>query len=229
MSRDYLTEFRSLFEELRQHPAFEITAEEIAENYEEGLGEYSVEDLRRSYGFDIPNDYANYVDVSIHTHLRFVYYIDEAVSGGGEFHLRPLYDTLISTKDPELWYEGMAEQEIEFLKYFRIFDDHPDAGDFKMAAFHLMPGICPPRIPDIYFYDRGKYWKMNIDYGGYLDALLGLFGVSNWQYLFCDINFNEPKFENLYEELNTRLSQLSGLFPNRNFESYRGMLQRRAR
>ena len=224
MTQNYLVRFQALIDELKQHSAFEIIVEEIASTHEYGLAEYSVNKLRTKFGFDISQDYEKFIDVSLYTHLRFVYYIGEDVSGGGEFNLSPIYDTLISTKDPELWHKEMDPQEIEFVRHFRVFDDHPDSGDFKLAAFHLKPDISPPAFPDIYFYDRGEYWKMNIDYGGYLDGLLGLFGVSNWQYLFCDVDMNQPKYENLFHELNNTLEQLGQLFPTKNFETYREML-----
>ncbi|NEO71295.1 hypothetical protein [Moorena sp. SIO3H5] len=225
MTRDYLRDFRSLMDELRQHTAFEIITEEIVTKYEDGLAKFSVNKLKTRFGFDISQGYEKFIDVSLYTHLRFVYYINREVCGGGEFHLRPIYDTVISTQDPELWNEGMTQQEIEFLKYFRVFDDHPDSGDFKLAAFHLTPGVSPPAFPDIYFYDRGEYWKMNLDYGGYLDALLGLLGVSNWQYLFCDVDMTQPKYESLFNELNNTLNQLSQLFTARDFETYHEMLR----
>jgi hypothetical protein len=223
MTKNYLELFRSLFEELKQNDMVEIFVAKIPDS-EEGLAEYSISDLRSHYGFSIPDHYVDFIEVSLYTHLRFVYYRGGKVTGGGEFHLRPLYDALISTRDPELWHKGMDPQEIAFLKHFRIFDDHPDAGDFKMAAFHLMPGVSPPALPDIYFYDRGEYYRMNIDYGGYLDSLLALFGVSNWQYFFCDIDLSQSKYVSLFDELNDTIAQLSELFPQRSFEPYRERL-----
>lgn len=228
MTRDCLTEFRTLFQELKQFRSVEIIVEKIIPEREEGLAEFAVRDLTQLFGFDVPEHYVDYIDVSLDTHLRFVYYIGGQVAGGGEFHLRPLYDTLVSTKDPGLWHKGMDQQEIEFVKQFRIFDDHPDAGDFKMAVFYMTPGKCPPAIPDIYFYDRGQYWKMDgFDYGDYLDGLLGLFGVSNWQYIFCDIDMSQPEFESVFNELNTTLLHLSDLFPERDFEPYKKLLSQR--
>ncbi|NEQ10872.1 MAG: hypothetical protein F6K37_34645 [Moorea sp. SIO4E2] len=225
MSQEYLRDFQTLIDQMKQHSSFEIIADEIVANYEEGLAELSVNELRMSFGFNLTQNFEKYIDVSLHTHLRFVYYINGDVSGGGEFHLSPIADSLTSTQDPELWHEGMTQQEIEFLKYFRVFDDHPDSGDFKLAAFHLTPGVSPPAFPDIYFYDRGEYWKMNLDYGGYLDGLLGLLGVSNWQYLFCDVDMTQPKYESLFNELNNTLNQLTKLFPARDFETYREILR----
>jgi hypothetical protein len=224
MRRDYLRDFRELIAELRRHPAVEVMAEHVPTR-EDGLAEFSVEDLRTAHGFSVPAEYADYIDVSLQTHLRFVYYVDRRVAGGGEFRLAPLYDALISRQDPELWNEDMPPDERDFLKRLRIFDDHPDAGDFKMGAFHLEPGVSPPAIPPIYFYDGGDYTRMSVDYGGYLDGLLGLFGVSNWQYLFCaPSQMSAEGRSEIYGGLRTTLQHFTRLFPHRDFARYRAML-----
>lgn len=224
MPRDYLRELRELFAELGQHSAVEIMGAELPVEPEEGLAAYTVQDLR-NHGFDMPDEYGDYIDPSGHTHLRFVYYVNRRVAGGGEFHLTPLDSALRSTRDPDLWNEGMARDQRDFLKALRIFDDHPDAGDSKMGAFHLAPGVSPPAIPPIYFYDAGDCTRMSVDYGGYLDGLLGLFGVSNWQYLFCDpSHLSVERRSEIYGGLRTTLQHFTRLFPRRDFERYRALL-----
>jgi hypothetical protein len=225
MPESYLQKFIDLFKELRQNNSVEIIAEEIPTRPEEDLAEYSINKLRNRFGFEVPERYVEYVDASLHTHLRFVFYVDNHVAGGGEFHLYPLSDTLLSNRDPELWHKGMDHEKIEFLKRLRIFDDHPDAGDFKLAAFYLDPVLSPPTLPPIYFYDRGNFWLMDQDYGGYLDSLLNLFGVNNWQYIYCDLNdMSQPARERIYEELSKTLSELQTLFPDRDFAPYQARL-----
>lgn len=224
MRRDYLREFRDLFAALGRHPAVEVIAEHIPTR-ENGLAEFSLNDLRTAHGYIVPDQYVDYIDVSLLTHLRFVYYVDRQVAGGGDFRLTPLYDALISREDPRLWNEDMTQGQRDFLTNLRVFDDHPDAGDSKMGVFHLEPGVCPPMIPPIYFYDGGDLTRMSVDYGGYLDGLLGLFGVSNWQYLFCDPSHlsAERRFE-IYGGLRTTLQHFTRLFPRQDFARYRAML-----
>ncbi len=175
--------------------------------------------------YAIPEDYLSILEIPNTLALRFFYDIDEAHRGAGEFKIRSFYSALTSNKDPKLSNTSMhSEEDIEILKHFRIIDEHPFSGDFKLAAFYKKPGASPPAIPQIYFYDRGTYYPMNLDYFGYLDAVLDLAGIANWQYLFCDVNLRTAEYQHIHEDLKRGIEAVAMLFPDKDLSRYEQLL-----
>lgn len=223
---DYREKLQQLINNLSNSPKIEIISQAIDYSEGEELAEFCYEDLINDNGYYLDEKYMNYILVSIYSQLRYVCYHRNEVVFGGELHLYPLYDTLRSNADPQLWHDDMDSEKIKFLKTLRVFDDHPDSGDFKLAAFSKLEGINPPNIPDIYFYDRGEVYKMNLDYGEYLDKLLDLGGISDWQYLFCDVDKNDRTFGEIFKELEKAMSHLEQILPNRDYTEYYRILRK---
>jgi hypothetical protein len=111
--------------------------------------------LKEEKGYDLPDHYLDYFDISSKCELHYTYQVDETLKGGGEFHLYPVSDALSFTKDPELYHKDADDEDKAILRHFRIIDDHPFSGDYKLSAFFKKPGYAPPSVPDIYFFDRG--------------------------------------------------------------------------
>lgn len=221
---DFIKKFNSLFEKINNHSYIECDEiENIIRNTKSSQITFVKLKSRIKYNLNI--DFLDCILLSRgKPHLNFFYNFKDGGGkthkGGGEFYIKPLSSVLLHSEDPKLWHDKMNNQKIQILKTFRIIDDHPESGDFKLAAFSIQEGINPPKLPDIYFYDRGEYNLMDLDYKGYLGTLLDLIGVSNWQYLFCDINMNQPKYKYLYNELHQTLKDLEFLFPKKNYSKY---------
>lgn len=214
-----------MVDELEASASVSISRAEDQISADEGRSERMLRELNAEFGFSLPEEFRDYFAVSDHPHLRYVYLSDGEVAGGGELHLYPLAGCLLSLRDPELWYEGMSTEQIETLKTFRVIDDHPDSGDSKLAALSLLEGVSPPAEPEIFFYDRGDYFKMKVGYGGYLDGLLETMAISNWQYLLCDVDSRSPEYSRIFEKLTRQLDDLTEIFPQRDFSRFRELLE----
>lgn len=221
---NYITQFKSLFKEIKSHSNIECNKiGEIVKHNKSAQATYVK--LKFQQGYNIEKDFLECILLSrAEPSISFSYsYISpdkKKYAGGGEFNLQSLNMVLLNRKESKLWHDEMTKEEINTLKTFRIFDDHPDSGDFKLGVFSIQEDKNPPEFPDIYFYNRGDYYLMDIGYRGYLDALLDLIGVSNWQYLYCDVNMNKPKYKYLHSELHQTLKDLKFLFPNKNYSKY---------
>lgn len=221
----YFAKFHLRFQEISNNPNIIVKSKYLESPFDDSDLTFAATNITQKYGFNIPFEFKEYLDASSDTSLRFYYKKNGKIAGGGEFKLNVLYDTLISTADPMLWHDKMTTDEIDILKTFRVIDEHPDSGDFKLAAFRLEPGVCPPNFPDIYFFDRGSFFKMNINYGTYLDSLNDLLGVGNWQYLFCEINMRSNEYRWLYSELRETLDDFQSLFPGTDYSKYYDLLR----
>ena len=54
---------------------------------------------------------------------------------------------------------------------------------------------------------------MSLDYGGYLDHLINTMAFTNWQYLFCEMDWNSTEVTPIYDRIKKSLADLSILFP----------------
>lgn len=209
--------FEAMFEEMQE--ASGVTVKKKFHKVKE-LPEVIVEEqighIRQESGFELCEDLKECISASNGTRLWWLYEIDEGRSGGGEFHLRHLVE-VFTYGPPELWSEETPPEEVEFLKKLHVIDQRPNAGDNKFAAFKLEQGRMPP---EIWYYDRGDCFKMDIDYPGYLGALMDTKGITDWQYLFCDVDLTETLQAGLDEKLENRMRDLETLFPQRDYSAY---------
>lgn len=125
---------------------------------------------------------------------------------------------------------GLVENMAKFRELASyILDSHPSTGDFKMAFLHIDPAVSPPKIPDeVYFYDRGDYFRMSVDLPGYLEECIRLKFVANWQYLLCDwssISARDQAY--LYADLKQTFEDFAVLFPEDDFAGYKELLETR--
>lgn len=145
---------------------------------------------------------------------------DKKAGVGGEFALRYLYSAI--SKPPKLWESNMPAKEQELLKTFRVFDDHPRGGRGTLAALQIEPGVTSPRV---WFYNvKREPLPLDVDYCGYLEALLTTKGYYGWQYLFADIDLTADENRGLRRDLEKMLDVLPRLFPDHDYEPLRKRL-----
>ena len=145
----------------------------------------------------------------------------------GEFYFGTLSFILGNQDDPKLYHSATPEEEKAWLKQCSIIDSHPNTGDFKMAFLHIDSALSPPKVPDeVYFYNRGDYYRMSLDLPGYLEEGIKLKFVNNWQYFFCDWSSISERDRTYYhDDLRQTLDDFAVLFPDEDFSRYRGILE----
>ena len=220
--KSYISRFSELYSNLQSTESVEILHLKPSSQDNLNLQKITLDYLNKEFEYNLKEEFIEYMSVS-GSQLRYIY-SSKKLNVGGEFSLTQIADALILKVAPTVFIQKTSAPDIELLKTFRIIDDHPFSGDFKMSVFSLKEGYSPPNEPEIYFYDRGSYFSMNVDYGGYLDALLEMAAISNWQYLFCEVDWNARTNYDLKQTLKTGLQFLEIIFPNNNYEKYRKVL-----
>lgn len=214
----YLDRFQKLKSRLEHNSHVRVIAINDIVPDQEPMGQLSVEDYRLFLKYEeLPDGLQEYVHVSCGLRLSYSMAFSNDLDGGGEFALRSLDEALFNPNHPQFWENNLPAHEIAFLKGFRIIDEMNGTGHKKLAALVLREGISPPAFPDIYFWDRGKGYKMAIDYVGYLDALLVVCAITDWQYLFCEVDFNDHVHSPFRDDLRRSLRCLQLVFPERDF------------
>jgi len=105
----------------------------------------------------------------------------EKVDFSGEFNLISMKKVLAKADKYPLWHSEMTEEEMDFYESLQIIDIHGSSGDGQYAAFKIVEGQFPF---EIWFIDRADAYQMDLDYSGYLDALITTRGLHGWQYFF---------------------------------------------
>ena len=148
-------------------------------------------------------------------------------TNSGEFYFHWAFGVFSLSEDPKLYHSDAPEDEKEFLKQCSIIDSHPSTGDFKMAFLHIDPAVSPPKIPDeVYFYNRGDYYRMGVDLPGYLEEGIRLKFINNWQYLLCDVSKMDPGDKrHIYNDLRTVFEDFKLIFPDDDFSVYKAILE----
>jgi hypothetical protein len=67
---------------------------------------------------------------------------------------------------------------------------------------------------------------MDIDYGHYLHALADLAGITNWQYLFCEVDRKNPHFDFYFEDIRKGMKALKTILPDHDLSFYEKKLSR---
>lgn len=191
--------------------------------------DYMVRSITRRTGFNWPEG----IEIGVNTsgfQLNWSYEIDGHKQGGGEFDLRDFL-LVFSGKSMELGSENDSPEIKNIKDQLSVIDEHPETGDDQFAAFRLeSPDKLPP---EIWYWNKGVIFKMDITYTGYLDALLALKGINNWHFLFAeDINNEYHKFyydKKLYvhiaDGLEAKINDLEFLFPEAvDYSKYRQLL-----
>ncbi|MEV0703458.1 hypothetical protein AB0I53_36850 [Saccharopolyspora sp. NPDC050389] len=151
--------------------------------------------------------------------------IDEPdVELSGEFSLIYLLDAFGNTP-PRLAHAGTPDAERRLFSEFRVFDEPHRGGDGKLVSLRVQDGVTNP---EVWFFDvtRGTY-RLDVDYRGYLDALLLTRGTYGWQYLFTDVSLRDSEFEHVAEDMRLMLRTFPPLFPDDDFTPLRARLSER--
>jgi hypothetical protein len=148
---------------------------------------------------------------------RFSIYWETAGGGPdlvwGEMALTYLYN--VASRDPSVVTPHTPEAERELLHSLRVIDDQPTGGNGTFAAIRREGSTLQS---DVWFFDikRGTH-RLDVDYCGYLYALLDTKGCSGWQYLFADIDLSAAENRGLLARLRRMLKLLPELFPDRDY------------
>src|SRR4051812_35608419 len=138
---------------------------------------------------------------------------------GGEASLVYLFD--IASRTTDLVTGQTPDRERELLRSLRIIDDQPAGGNGTLAAVRL---VDEQLLPEVWFFDiRSGVHALDVDYCGYLDALIRTKGGYGWQYLYADIDLAKPEQRMIRERLKHLLAFLANTFPDVDY----GALQER--
>ena len=163
------------------------------------------------------------------SHFNWCYEVAGNRQGGGEFSLSDFIITFCGG-DMNLGSESDLQEIRSIKNELRVIDEHPETSDDQFAAFRLQgPDKMPP---EIWYWNRGVIFKMNITYNQYLDALLDLKGINYWHFLFVDIERNEyydkyydkAEYEHICNKLEERINDLEFLFAKVELLKYRQLL-----
>lgn len=223
--KNYIELFESLYSSLRNNDKIKIL-ELIESKYDHKRSspQFTLKYLKDKFGYELDENFSSYFPLE-GSKLRYVFY-GKSYAVSGEYSLRKIDSALIVNSPPLIYNSNMKLEEIKFLKTFRVIDDHPFSGDFKLAAYSVKRNQSKPRLePKIFFYDRGDYFLMNIDgYGMYLDRLLEFAAITNWQYFFCNVNFQLPEVAHIKQSLINGVEFLKILYPENDYSTYIKML-----
>ncbi|WP_294823333.1 hypothetical protein [uncultured Flavobacterium sp.] len=195
-------------------------------HYYEEIIEFRVRELMAKGYTDVRDAFIDIINVNkVHFHSWLE--IDDYASQV-EFNLEKVYLNLtLLDYDAKLWFKGQSPEEIALWKTFRVLDTRPEIGDGKMAVFNIQEGISPPNEPSIYYIDRASCWKTNLTFIQYYEAVLDMMGIADWQLLFTDVSWNDPKVEDYYQGLKESLEALAKAFPDKDYSRYFELLEAR--
>jgi hypothetical protein len=146
---------------------------------------------------------------------------------GGEFRLLHIGVAIMGA--PPDWPAEVARDDAErkLFQQFRFFDLQPSGGTGTLTGFRLAEDAEPT---EVWFYDpyRG-FLKLDVDYGGYLDALLVTRGIYYWQYLFADAQQGLPQLASIVRSLARGVDFLGRAFPGDDLSELRDRLAVRQR
>lgn len=127
--------------------------------------------------------------------------------------------------EPDGEFDGDVEPDEDFCSELRVIDDHPGSGTGVFTALRVPAdgGVCEVWYED---FRRGMF-KLDIDYGGYLEALAVTKGVTGWPLLFADVSFRDPDFTGIGKGLDRAVGVLRGLFPQYDYGFFEERLRER--
>ncbi|TDC88607.1 hypothetical protein E1161_23530 [Saccharopolyspora aridisoli] len=140
----------------------------------------------------------------------------------GEFSITEFYECLLR-RPPDLGWDGSPPDEIRFFSELRVIDDTPRAANGLMGAVRIQKDVNPL---EIWYYDKDlsrtpgfdlDYLRMDLDYHGYLDALLLTKGTFGWQYLFTEAPLHNERFREIAADLKYMLELFPNIFPDHDY------------
>ena len=138
-----------------------------------------------------------------------------------------------------------SDEERLFLEKINYIQRCAHGNDGTYGCLYREQGVYPCPV---YFYDKGLYCKMNLDYDQYYESMLASSAVSYWQYFYIDIdeiysrtrdinadNINSvyhdeipegiTKFEAIINHLESNLKLLPDSFPDKDFSYHQKHLE----
>jgi hypothetical protein len=141
----------------------------------------------------------------------------------GEFRLPMFYDALFAVP-PSPAGDGPAAATVDHAQ-LREIDGHPQSGSGLLAAVRLQPHTSPL---EIWASSPGTGpRKMDLDYCGYLDALLITKGAYGWQFLFTDVSLADDLFHHVVSNMEVMLGLFPELFPEYDYAPLAARLEAR--
>ncbi|NYV76288.1 hypothetical protein [Streptomyces sp. UH6] len=142
----------------------------------------------------------------------------------GEFSLTHILRAVVENHMDAIW-EGEDDWERDLYGQLRFFDDTPGSGTGRMALLRAAPGAADP---EVWFFDtRQGAMPMELDYPGYLDAVLVTKGVMGWQYLYCEPAYSGLGFASVSAGLEEMAQTFPVLFPHHDYTDLRTRLEER--
>lgn len=146
-----------------------------------------------------------------------------SVGAGGEFVLHELVDALMSGP-PDA--DGLRDDGVhELFEQLRVIDYQPEGGRFFFAAVRLTGDTIAPRMW-MYHFPYGAF-ELELDYHGYLEALLLTRGLYHWQFLYTDIRLSGPTYAPIVNQIRTGLDFLKAVQPDPRYAELENRLAER--
>ncbi|WP_067812852.1 hypothetical protein [Actinomadura kijaniata] len=146
----------------------------------------------------------------------------------GEFCLKHLHWALVRGEVPQDAFGAVSRDpaKMEVLGQLRLLDQEPMAGTGRLTALRITPGEDDPQV---WLYDTNheRLQPLDLDYAGYLENLLITKGAYGWQYLFADVDFNEPEFHDTARHLSDVLRVFPEMFPGHDYAPLQERLEAR--
>jgi hypothetical protein len=137
----------------------------------------------------------------------------------GEFCLQPLETAVLCQPPLELW-AYMTPEEERLQSELRGIDGTPEWGTGHLGALRVQPGVAEP---EMWFDKTGDhYYRLDLDYRGYLDALRVTKGTFGWQYLFTKSPLRSD--DGTAQRLRTMLELFPKWFPDHDYKPFRRRL-----
>lgn len=217
--------FLDMIESLRANDAIDVSGErreDISEVVEDSLAGFS--QLEEVFGITLDpalkDHHVRYWELGIHW-----YAAGASVGAGGEFVLHELVDALMS--GPPDAGSARDEEERALFEELRVVDHQPEGGVAAFAAVRLSGDTLAPRMW-VYRFPYGTV-ELDLDYPGYLEALLLTKGFYGWQFLYTDVRLADQAYAPLVDLIRTGLDFLAETLPDPRYEELETRLSNRLR
>ncbi|MFF0434568.1 hypothetical protein ACFYU9_20330 [Streptomyces sp. NPDC004327] len=217
--------FLDMIAKLKQSDAIDVRGErkgDISDVVEDTAAGFAL--LEELFGITLDpalvDHHVRYWELGIHW-----YEAGASVGAGGEFVLRELVDALMS--GPPDAGSVRDEEEAALFGELRVIDYLPDSGENAFAAVRLAKDTLAPRTW-VHWFPHGLF-ELELDYPGYLEALLLTRGFYGWQFLYADVRLADPAYAPLADLIRTGLDFLAAALPDPRYEELETRLADRLR
>ncbi|MGA5822910.1 hypothetical protein ACPC54_34245 [Kitasatospora sp. NPDC094028] len=214
-----------MIESLRTNDAIDVVGErkkDISTVVEDSLAGFST--LEKVFGIaldpGLKDHHVRYWELGVHWGEA-----GASVGAGGEFVLHEPVDALMS--GPPDAGSVRDDEQVALFKELRVIDHLPDSGAIAFAAVRLVGGTIAPRTW-FYRFPHGAF-ELELDYPGYLEALLLTRGLYGWQFLYADVRLADPAYAPLVDLIRTGLDFLAEALPDPRYAELEARLAERSR